>query len=154
MRLSANSVSAVSLGGRCNAIEFNVPFLKGLEKAIQAANVRAFQLAGWPCTPIPGCNRPEGWLGRSRANIRLRSQRRISRGVLDLRQRVREQTLSDPAALQRLGKPARGLLIKLGFITSKSFADITLQQSLIGGEAARRSDGFQGPTTSTGSRGI
>ena len=38
----------------------------------------------------------------------------ISGGVLDLRQRVREQTLSDPAALQRLGKPASGLLIKVG----------------------------------------
>jgi hypothetical protein len=44
MRLSANSVSAVSLGGRCNAIEFNVPFLKGLEKAIQGFFVRGFWL--------------------------------------------------------------------------------------------------------------
>jgi hypothetical protein len=45
MWLSANSVSAVSLGGPCKAIEFNVPFLKGLEKAIQGFFVQGFELA-------------------------------------------------------------------------------------------------------------
>ena len=39
-----------------------------------------------------------------------------SPGVLDLRQRLREQTLSNPATLQRLSESASSVLIKLGLI--------------------------------------
>jgi hypothetical protein len=44
MWLSANGISAISLGGSCKTIEFNVPFLKGLDKAIRGFFVQGFEL--------------------------------------------------------------------------------------------------------------
>jgi hypothetical protein len=168
MRLSANSVSAVSLGGPCNAIEFNVPILKGVEKAIfsfaeqefvNSSRIFSFFLK-WPCrssrasVPIqtsvtPNAGSPSIALPLSWPSPRRRLRPARCYTAVELRRAVCRIALSSELTTARLSENLTASASERGVDTRSICVDDRLTAPLVGRGRIRGA-----PVKSTPRRGV